>query len=479
MLKRSIRAAAADASTVDGGSLEHAFAAIRKEMELSTDYPGVALAEAERAAAEVGLPARDETSVPFLTIDPAGSMDLDQAMCLERKGSGYRVRYAIADVPAYVRPGGALDAETWRRGQTVYLPDTRLPLHPAVLSDHAASLLPDQVRSAFVWDIALDRDGQHVGADVYRAAMRSRRRLDYEQVQETIDSGRADEAIVLLREIGELRIRLEQERGGASLPMPEQEVHKNGDGTYELGFRPPVASEEWNAQISLMTGMCAAEMMLHAQVGILRTMPPPDHQAVARFHRQAAALGVPWPAEQEYGDFIRGLNRGDPKHLALIHEATALFRGAGYTPFDGDVPEQVEQSAVAAPYAHVTAPLRRLVDRYGLAICEAVCRDAEIPVWVRQALPRLPEVMQRTDQGAARVEHACTDAVEAAVLQHRVGQIFDASVVDRREKGGLVVQLVDLAVTAECEGVAQLGERVRARLVSCDVEGRRVIFELA
>ena len=72
-----------------------------------------------------------------------------------------------------------------------------------------------------------------------------------------------------------------------------------------------------------------------------------------------------------YGDFVRGLDRANPRHLALIHEATALFRGAGYTAFDGEPPAQREHAAVAAPYAHVTAPLRRLVDRFGLVVCEA------------------------------------------------------------------------------------------------------------
>ena len=90
-----------------------------------------------------------------------------------------------------------------------------------------------------------------------------------------------------------------------------------------------------------------------------------------RFRREARGLGAEWPEGLPYGEFVRGLDRTDPRHLALIHEATALFRGAGYTAFDGEPPEQPEHAAVAAPYAHVTAPLRRLVDRFGLVVCEA------------------------------------------------------------------------------------------------------------
>ena len=460
-------------------ALRAAFAAIRTELELPGAYPEDAVREALDAAAHVPLPDRDETAVEFLTIDPAGSMDLDQAMHLERDGQGYRVRYAIADVPAFVRPGGALDAETRRRAETVYLPDARIPLHPEQLSEGAASLLEGQVRPAFVWDIRLDAEGATTAAEVYRARVRSHARLDYDGVQAMIDAGEGPPTLALLAEIGRLRITQEQLRGGASLPMPQQEVTRTDDGAYRLSLRPPVPAEDWNAQISLLTGMAAAELMLHARVGILRTMPAPDPGAVARFRRQATALGVPWPAEQAYGDFIRSLDRDDPRHLALINDATALFRGAGYTPFDGELPADPEQAAVAAPYAHVTAPLRRLVDRFGLVICEAVCAGTPVPDWVREALPTLPDLMRAGDQLAARAERMSTDAVEAAVLTPLVGQTFAAYVVDEAGDKGVVVQLVDHAVTAKASGHAEPGTRVQVTLAAADVATRSVGFEIA
>lgn len=455
------------------------FAAIREELGLVAGFPAEVQAEAEAVVASpVDLPERDETAVPFVTIDPASSMDLDQAMHLERDGDGYRVRYAIADVPAFVRPGGAIDSEARRRGQTVYCPDQRVPLHPTVLSEAAASLLPGEVRPAFVWDMRLDAEGEGTSAEVYRAMVRSVERFDYVWVQEQVDAGSTDERWVLLREVGEKRIRQEQLRGGASLPMPEQEVHLGEDGHFSLEFRPPRTVEEWNAQISLLTGMAAADMMLHARVGILRTMPEAEHHAVARFRRQAKALGAPWPAEMGYGDFLRGLDRTNPRHLALIYDATSLFRGAGYTPFDGDVPEQVEQAAVADAYAHVTAPLRRLVDRFGLVICEAVSSGEEVPAWVREALPALPELMRDSDRRAGAAERMCADAVEAAVLSPRVGESFSAVVVDRDDRG-LDVQLLDVPVVARATGQAELGTTVDVRLESADVATGQVRFVVA
>ncbi len=127
--------------------------------------------------------------MPFATLDPVGSMDLDQAFHLERSGDGVRVRYAIADVAAVVEPGGPVDVEAHTRGMTLYSPDSRAPLHPTVLSEGAASLLPDQVRDAVVWTIDLDAAGEQTAVDVRRARVRSVRRLDYDGVQQQIDAG--------------------------------------------------------------------------------------------------------------------------------------------------------------------------------------------------------------------------------------------------------------------------------------------------
>ena len=457
--------------------LRQAFDAVRAELNVPRDFPPEVIEEAAAVAGAAVLPQRDETAIPFLTIDPPGSMDLDQAMFIERSGKGYRVRYAIADVPAFVTPGGAIDVETRKRGQTLYAPDRRTPLHPDLLGEDAASLLPDRVRPAFVWDIQLDSDGEGTSVDVYRAMVSSKSRLNYSQVQAAVESGSADERLNLLREVGERRIALEVGRGGASLPIPEQVVSMAPDGAYVLALRPPVPAEDWNSQISLLTGMAAAEMMLHAEVGILRTMPNPEHNVIQRFRRRARALGVTWPTEMLYGDLLRSLDRSDPKHLALIHAAMSLFRGAGYTPFDGGVPELTVHAALAAPYAHVTAPLRRLVDRFGLVICESICRDKPVPDWVRHALPALPEIMAASDHLANTMERACTDAVEAAAMQHRVGETFRASVIDVTGTGGLV-QLSDPAILAHADGLSLAGTEVMVELIEADVATRSVRFQV-
>lgn len=462
----------------DGVDLTEVFAAVRDRCAVPTEFPAEVLREAEHVARSEHLADRtDMTDLPFVTIDPVGSMDLDQAMHLQRQRSGYLVRYAIADVPVFVTPGGAVDSEARRRGETIYLPDGSAPLHPPALSEKAASLLPGQERPAFVWEFHLDSEGRTESASVTRARIRSSARLDYPAVQHALDSGTADPMLHLLAEIGRHRTHQERERGGASLTRPDQEIVPTPDG-YRLRFRPPTPAEEWNAQISLLTGMAAAELMLNAGVGILRTMPAPQQDRIDTFRSHAAALDVPWTEGQPYGAFLRELDRDDPRHLALMHAATRLFRGADYTAFDGTPPDRRDHAALAAPYAHVTAPLRRLVDRFGLLVCAAACAGQEVPQWVREALPALPEIMRRSGRLSGAVERACTDVVEAATLASGGDRIWEAVVVDSRGADGCTVQITEPAVIVQCAQPAAAGSRVQVRLVDVDVPEGRVVLEL-
>jgi exoribonuclease R len=462
----------------DGGELRAGFAKIRAELKLPESFPTAVETEAHNAAEALALRPDDVLDLPFLTIDPPGSMDLDQAMHLERHNGGYRVRYAIADVSSFVSPGGAIDTEARLRGETLYSPDTRTPLHPPSLSEGAASLLPGELRRALLWTIDLDGSGEERAVDVRRAVVRSVDRLDYVGAQAAIDGGTRDERLILLAEVGELRKKQEIERGGISLPIPEQEILEE-DGHFRLGYRVPLPVESWNEQMSLLTGISAAALMLHAEIGVLRTLPTSPIEEIHKLRRAAQVLDVRWPEQEPYAEMIRGLNPSNPRHAALLEDATSLLRGAGYTAFDGGVPERATHAAVAAPYAHATAPLRRLVDRYVGEVCVSVCAGLEVPGWVRAALPGLPARMADSDRRAGELERECVALMEAAVLADSVGQTFDAAVIDVNHKGGGTVQLAEPAVRANCEGNLPLGEAVRVRLLKADVESRSVRFALA
>jgi putative exoribonuclease len=430
--------------------------ALRERLEIAEDFPDDVLDEAA-ASAEAGLAdmaLADRREYPFVTIDPPDSMDLDQAVHIEREGEGYLVRYAISAVGLFIRPGGALERETHRRTQTVYGPDGSIPLHPHALSHGAASLLPNEDRPAYLWYLHLNPDGELRHKWVELALVRSVAKLSYEQVQDAVDGRTALDSGVpgdfpeLLRRVGSLRVEREIARGGVSLALPEQVVEK-GDGGYRLAFRALTDVEKWNAQISLVTGMAAADIMSRAAVGVLRTMPPAMPRDVDRLRSVARALRLDWPDDVDYREFVRSVGGDTPAGAAFLTEAASLFRGAGYhtLPLFGWSQEQgrhrgvpaPEHAALASRYAHVTAPLRRLVDRYGLEICRCVCAGEGIPQWVYEGLYRLPTLMTAGARVVCQYENAALDAVEALVLAGREGEEFEGVVVDvfhRRRREG-------------------------------------------
>ncbi|WP_406360506.1 RNB domain-containing ribonuclease [Streptomyces sp. NBC_00715] len=459
--------------------LRAALSALRTELGVPEAFPAEALAE---AAQPPRLPAYDATDIPLFTIDPPTSQDLDQAMHLSRReNGGYRVRYAIADVAAFVTPGGALDAEAHRRVMTLYFPDEKIPVHPPGLSEGRASLLPDQTCPAVLWTIDLDADGRTEATDVRRALVRSRAKLDYAHVQRQIDAGTAEEPLALLKDVGTLREALEVERGGISLNVPEQEIVET-DGAYELAYRAPLPADGWNAQISLLTGMAAADLMLAYGTGVLRTLPAAPDGAVGRLRRTARALRIDWPHHVSYAQLIRSLDPHRPHHAAFLQECTTLLRGAGYTVFrDGVLPEATAHAAVAAPYTHCTAPLRRLVDRYAAEICLAAVAGQPSPEWALAALDAVPKEMADGGRRAGTVERECVDIVEAALLKDRVGELFEGCVVDVQEHEPTVgtVQLESPAVFARITGGTSrlpLGERLRVRLTQADPGTTKVQF---
>jgi exoribonuclease R len=383
-------------------------------------------------------------------------------------------------VAAFVTAGGPMDREAHARGQTLYAPDGNARLYPPQVSEGAGSLLPKETRPAILWTMTVDSSGEGVAVDVRHALVRSRQKLDYAGVQRTLDDGTADESLQLLREVGQLRQEREERRHGIDLPLPDQEVEQGPEG-YRLSFRVPLPVEKWNAQISLMTGQAAAELMLGARVGVLRTLPQADEGAVARLRRTANALEIEWPAAADYADVVRTLDPSLTRHAAFLAESTVLLRGSGYAVFDGEVPAEPRHAGVGAPYAHATAPLRRLVDRYAGEICAAISAGAEVPDWARAALPALPGAMEQSNGRAQQYEAGIVSIVEAAVLAGRVGGVFEAVVVEvDGDSGGGTVQLTEPAVTAHCAGARlPLGERVDVRLVLADVEKRQVRFERA
>jgi len=449
------------------------FDALRDELRIPADFPDeVTTAAAQAAARPVALDGRaDLRDVPFVTIDPPGSMDLDQAYFGERDGDGYLVRYAIADVAYFVERGGPIEAEAWRRGATAYAPDKRAPVYPQSLSEGAASLLPDGDRPAVCFTLRLDARGAVTTMRVERAVVRSTRKMSYQEAQ---DEG----GLPPLDEIGPLRIALEQERNAIRLDVPGQEIVPDpaSPAGYALTLETQLPIEGWNEQISLMVGMESARVMIERGAGLLRVTAPTWQPALDEARHAARVLGVDWPADVAVDDIVRTLHRDDPHHMALLAAIQRAMGRASYAAFTGAPPADSVHSGLAAHYAHVTAPMRRLCDRY---VLDLLC-DATRPAGaVAKALDDLPPTMAKADAHNGRFEHALVDLVEARLLEHRVGETFDAVVLSHHRDSARI-QLAEPPVRAAVPDPAPPpGERAKVKLRDVDARARRLDFALA
>lgn len=467
-------------------------AAIISELELPVEIPAAAQAEAAAASPDghddhallVGADAReDHTAIPLVTLDPEGSRDLDQALAIESSADGWTLHYAIADVAAHVLPQGAIATESWARGETVYLPGRRLPLHPPQLSEGVASLLPGERRLAVLWTLSVAGDGSvREPVQVRRAWVRSTEQLSYEGAQAQLDAGSPHPQIAALAQLGPALVGAAVRRGAIDLPDADQVIDLGADGRLQLSWSPRRLVEEWNAQLSLATGRAAALLMLRSGVGLLRTLPPAPPEAEPSLRRAAATLGLEWAGDEPLAALLSRLAPGDPAVLAFLDHCRTLLRGAGYLALSGPgdpTDPTVQHAAVGAPYAHVTAPLRRLCDRFSTEAALAAAHGVAVPDWATAAFPQLPEALRASGRRAGQAGREALDLAEALALQSRVGERFAASVVQCDDRGA-EIRLQDPPVVARATGPGlREGTAATLLLAEADPARRRVRFTSA
>jgi exoribonuclease R len=311
-------------------------------------------------------------------------------------------------------------------------------------------------------DGAVELDG------VERAIVRSRAKLAYDSATD------GD----LPPDFAELASRIQaadDRRGASRVDPPEQEVSKVGEEGFELTYRPRLPSEDRNAALSLATNLAVADAMLAHHTGLFRVMAPPDEHAIRRLRFTARAFGLVWPREETLGQFQKGLRADDPRQAAFMLAVRRAGAGAAYAPYQpGVTPWHV---AMAATYAHATAPLRRLADRYVVRAALAIANGLPVPDVVTQAFAKLPPVMARADALSGQIERAVVDLAEAVMLKGCEGRVYPAIVTDVDERGARM-QLRDQPVVARVEAhKVQPGDAISVRLLTTDPERRLIQFQ--
>jgi exoribonuclease R len=469
-------------------ALAERFAQIRANHEVAQGDVGDASLQA--AAAQVPMDSsylrRDATNIALVTLDPQHSTDLDQAYAVERIGDNLVLYYAIADIGAFVPLGSEIEKLAWQRGVTVYAPDGSVPLYPRILSKQRASLLPDGPRPAILLTVEIDLQGQASLLNVERAMVLSRAKLAYETVT---DEQLGPQVIELSRRIASAEVL----RGAFRIDRPAQEVvsDSNAPSGLRLEFAPKRSSEERNAALSLAANLAVARYFLEQGLGLFRVMDDPDPFQMGKLKVLAKAAAIQWQQTEPLANLVKQISSTNPHHVDLVQAIRRVGGGARYLsyPVQLNTPEQQKKnagqakrpwhSAIAASYAHATAPMRRLADRYVLELLVAqFAGDHAHMALLAPLLTQLPEVMAQAEHRANLVERDCVDLLETVMLQPFVGSILEATVIEIG-RDNWQVQIAQPAVIRRIQvsqsDKAQLGATVKIKvdLQSESVAGSR------
>jgi len=407
-------------------------------------FPGEVVEEAKQAAK---LPLSEDKredlrGVPIVAIDPADARDHDDAIWAEPDGEGgYRAIVAIADVSFYVRPGGALDKEARKRGNSVYFPDQVVPMLPEVLSADVCSLKQDVDRAAMACHLRISSKGQITEWRFTRAIVRLARNVAYEDAQAAIDSGDAPEFLTHLWGAWKLLHEARTARDPLELDLPERQVRLNDKGQIEeIAVRERLDAHRVVEDFMIAANVAAAKA-LEAKTApvVYRIHEPPSREKLISLREYMATQGRKIALGQVItpGLFNRLLKDvTDEAEKALVMEAVLRSQTQAYYG-----PANAGHFGLSlGSYAHFTSPIRRyadllvhraLVDAYKL---EQPRPDGGLPPGSgladrdRDSLQAISDAISQTERRAMEAERDTIDRYVAAWLSGRVGETFDTRI---------------------------------------------------
>lgn len=425
------------------------------EFDLPQEFPEDVL-EVAREQAEHFDPAnlhgrRDLTGDTIITIDPVDARDFDDAISLVRTPEGHwRLSVHIADVTHFVPVRSALDREARERATSVYLPDRVIPMLPETISNHLASLQPDQVRYARTVEMEFTEEGVRVATEVYRSAICSKRRFTYEEVDEYLADPAAwtdkltPEVHGLVGRMHDFAMVLRKRRldaGSIELHLPEVKIDLDRAGQVVGAHVVENTVSHQIIEEFMLAANEAVATWLHDEgfLFLRRVHEQPDLRrlkAVTTFVRE---LGIECDSLESRFEIKRVIAAvsGQPMERAVNFAVLKSMQKAHYSPID-----EGHYALHSRHYCHFTSPIRRYPDLTVHRLCDALAHGRR----ARQSeeeLASLGEHCSEREQRAERAERELVKVKLLTLLANRIGQQFDA-VITGVESFGIFAQGIEL-----------------------------------
>jgi VacB/RNase II family 3'-5' exoribonuclease len=465
------------------------------ERGLLPDFPPAALAEIAALrgpASEKGANVLDLRGLPWCSIDNDDSRDLDQLTVAEPLLDGrVRLRVAVADVDATVKPGSAVDGHARANTTSVYTAAQVFPMLPERLSTDLTSLNEGQERLAVVAEMTVGKDGAVVGSEVFRAVVVNHARLTYDKVAAWLEGGTAPPPLTAVHGLdAQLRLQdgaaqamreLRHQRGALSIETMEARPVFEGDEILDLRAdeknRAKALIEDFMIAANGVTARFLEGKRLPSLRRVLRSPERWDRIVALASERGQRLPDEPDAAALEA--FLRERRRMDPLRFPDLSLAVVKLLGSGeYVVESGGGRTPGHFGLAVKDYGHSTAPNRRFPDLVTQRLLKAALRDEASP-YGEDELRALARHCTVQEDNAAKVERQVRKSAAALLLAHRIGERFDGIVTGASEKGTWVRIFrppVEGKVVRGEKGL-DVGDPARVRLVRTDVERGFIDFE--
>ena len=466
------------------------------ERGFEPDYSAAAQSQAQKLSPQ-SVPhdgRRDMRHLLWCSIDNEDSRDLDQLSVAEARGSETAIFVAIADVDAMVPCETAVDRHAQTNTTSVYTPAEIFPMLPERLSTDLTSLVADVDRAAVVVEMTVSKDGAIGESDIYLATVRNHAKLAYPSVGAWLEGQAAPPSALAavagladnLRRQDEVARALKESRhrrGALTLDTIEGRPIFDGDSVRDVKAQRRTRAAELIEDFMIAVNTCTAQFLESRGFDSLRRIVRmPDRWP--RIVQLAAETGTTLPAEaasRALEQWLLKQRTADPDRFADVSLSVVKLLGRGeYVVEQPHEPTPDHFGLAVDDYTHSTAPNRRFADLVTQRLIKAALAGRDAP-YSPDALAAIAARCMEREDAAHRVERQVKKAASAMVLEHRVGDVFDAVVTGASPKGTWV-RLLDPIVEGRLERGhegRQVGDRLRVQLIHVDPQKGFIDFAAA
>jgi ribonuclease R len=452
----------------------------------------------------------DLTELECFTVDPEDAKDFDDAVSLEKSKDGFIIGIHIADVSHYVPEGSEIDAEALKRGTSVYLVNEVTPMLPEVLSNELCSLKPFEKKLTFSVLIKTDKKLNVTGYHIFKSVIESKKRYNYEEVQDIIDKKIKDKyskTLILMNEIA--RNFTEQRMNSGGIDFESREIKyvfdKRGNIS-DLKTRIRLDSMRLIEEFMLLANRCVTEFVTGLQEKhqtvypfIYRVHDYPDSEKLRDLSEFIKQFGykIDLKNKNEIKRLIETI-KGKPEEYIINSLLIRSMAKAIYTE------ENIGHYGLGFDdYTHFTSPIRRYPDLVVHRILKnyLYSRD-KITKAAKRYKKNLPEICKHSskmEQNAMQAERDANKLMQAQFLSAHIGFEYEG-IISGIVSHGFFVELVDFpaegmvrfkditddyydynekkhyAIGRRKGKVYKAGDKINVTVISSDTETRRIDF---